>query len=134
MDTRTIKSYTTEWPTATNVVISLLDAEYPDTYEPTQIGIVEVKAFKSGPHKGEAYIWNLHVNEDQRGNGGGKILLRAAINAAIVLGCDAATLDWSIEESPEWVFDWYMRNGFDERQFGRGCAFMVKVLKGGEEL
>jgi ribosomal protein S18 acetylase RimI-like enzyme len=127
-----IRRYMTSWPSCDNVVISLMDAAYPDTYEPEQIGIVEVRINKTGEHKAEAYIWNLHVKEEYRGKGMGRVLLNDAIWVAEENGCKAVTLDWSIEEAPQWVFDWYYRNGFDERKFGRGCAFMEKKLKGGE--
>lgn len=124
-----IHCYKTEWPTCDNVVISLMAGT--ERIEPIQIGIVEVKIHKTGEHKGEAYIWNLHVEKEYRGRGLGKLLLNAAHNVALNEGCDRASLDWSIEEAPKWVFDWYIRIGFDEQEFGRDCAYMVKPLEKG---
>ena len=128
-----IRRYKTSWSSCDNVVISLFEGECTDTYDSTQIGIVEVRVSKAGEHKGEGYIWNLHVTEEYRGNGFGRVLLHDAIWVAEESGCKSVTLDWSIEEAARWVFDWYVRNGFDEREFGRDCAYMVKELKGGEE-
>jgi ribosomal protein S18 acetylase RimI-like enzyme len=88
-----------------------------------------MRIFKDGVHKGEAYLWNLHVRGECRRLGFGRTLLLRAISVARSRGCEMATLDWDIKESPRWVFDWYTRNGFEEREFGRDCAFMVKTLK-----
>lgn len=121
-----VKIYRTKWPICDNVVISLWE-------DCVQVGIVELRIFKKGEYEGECYIWNLYVNAERRGKGYGRTLLKAATNIAKNSGCKTATLDWSIEESLKWVFDWYMRNGFEEREFGRDCAFMKKELKGGGE-
>lgn len=126
--THCIYTYRTSWPTCDNVVMSLWDAIYPDTYIPTQIGIVELRIANVGDHKGVGYIWNLQIHESYRGIGLGKILLREIINYAKMNGCKSVTLDWSIDEAPRWVFDWYIRQGFDEKEFGRDCAFMEKKL------
>lgn len=115
--------YKATWPSGDNVVISL----YNDF--PCQIGIIEIRIYKTGEHKGEAYLWNLHVVKNSRGKGYGRLLLDEATAFAMSQGCKAVSLDWDIEEAPKWVFDWYVRNGFDEREFGRGCAYMVKELK-----
>jgi hypothetical protein len=52
-----------------------------------------------------------------------------AIRYFAFAGCDRITLDWELQDSPQWVFDWYVREGFDEQEFGRGSAFMVKSVK-----
>jgi hypothetical protein len=44
------------------------------------------------------------------------------------LGAKVTALEWSLEESPHWVFDWYCRLGYDEKEFGKGCALMKKEL------
>jgi hypothetical protein len=38
------------------------------------------------------------------------------------------TLEWDRRDSPQWVFDWYTRQGFDEREFSEGYAMMVKDM------
>jgi len=117
-----VKVYRTKWPTCDNIVVSAWEDQ-------KQIGIIEIRIFKEDPYKGEAYFWNLHVNAERRGKGYGRTLLKAATYIAKNSGCNVATLDWDIKESTKWVFDWYTRNGFEEREFGRDCAFMVKKLK-----
>ena len=108
-----------------NVVISLLE-------DCVQVGIVELKIFKKGEHEGECFIWNLHVNAERWGKGYGRILLKAATNIAKNSDCKEAILDWNIKENPKWPvweFDWYIRNGFEGREFGQDRTFMVKTLK-----
>ena len=117
-----IRIYRTRWPICDNVVISAWE-------DFTQVGIVELMIFK-GEHERGGYIGNLHVNAERRGKGYGRTLLKAATNIAKNSGCKTATLGWSIGEYQKWVFDWYTRNGFEERGFGRDCAFMEKELKG----
>ena len=116
--------YRTEWANTDNVVISLYE-----TGNAFQIGIVEVTIFKTGERRGEAYLWNLHVADNRRGRGYGRALLSAAYDVAMLAGCGRITLDWELQDSPQWVFDWYVREGFDEQEFGRGSAFMVKPVK-----
>ena len=116
------KVYRAKWPTCDNIVVSAWE-------DSVQVGIIEIHIFKEGPRKGEAHLWNLHVDQEYRGEGCGRILLQNAIFIAKESGCNVATLDWDIKEAPKWVFDWYTRNGFEEREFGRDCAFMVKTLK-----
>lgn len=120
--------YRTEWTNTDNVVISLYE-----NGNTMQAGIVEVTVFKTGDRRGEAYLWNLHVTEDCRGRGYGRALLSEAYDVAMLADCDRITLDWELKDSPYWVFDWYVREGFDEREFGRGCAFMVKPVKENEK-
>ena len=116
--------YSTEWTNTDNTVISLYEKG-----NTLQIGIVEVTVFKTGDRKGEAYMWNLHVNEDHRGRGYGRALLSEAYDVAMLAGCETVTLEWESEDTPQWVFDWYVREGFDERKFGAGYAFMAKAVK-----
>ena len=115
--------YRTEWTDTDNVVISLYRKG-----DPIQIGIVEVTVFKTGERNGEAYIWNLHVTKDHRGHGYGRALLSDAYDVAMLAGCTRMTLEWDLRDSPKWIFDWYIREGFDEREFGRGCSFMEIVV------
>lgn len=112
------KVYRTKWPTSDNIVVSAWE-------DSVQIGIIEIRIFKEGSYKGEAYLWNLHVDQEYRGEGYGRILLGKAVCIAKESGCKIATLNWNIKEAPKWVFDWYIRNGFYEREFG----LMVKTLK-----
>ena len=119
------RHYRTEWPDTDNVVISLYEAHDPVM---VQIGIVEVRLFKQGEHRGEALIWNLYVDEQHRGRGYGRALLSDAL--LVIEGADfhVAALEWRLKESPHWVFDWYCREGFDEKEFGNGYALMKKKI------
>lgn len=120
-----IKQYITEWADCNNVVIALYEA----TNKEIQIGIVEVKLFKLGSKRtGEAYIWNLYLNTDKRGVGYGRVLLKAALDLAKTHGCHTAILEWDRRDSPQWVFDWYCRQCFDEKEFGNGYALLQKEL------
>ncbi len=116
--------YSTEWTDTDNTVISLYEKGNTQ-----QIGIVEVTVFKTGERQGEAYVWNLHVKDELRGRGYGRALLSEAYDVAMLAGCKTVTLEWDEKDSPRWVLDWYVREGFDEREFGRGCAFMAKAVK-----
>ena len=113
-----IKVIKTEWAERDNYVCLLYDG---DVFK----GIVEVSVHKE---KKEAYIWNLNVEEEHRGNGLGRELLGKALSIAGERGCGEVKLDWDLRDSPRWVLDWYVRNGFDDREFGNGCALMVKSL------
>ena len=115
--------FRTEWNDCDNVVISLY--ENGNAY---QIGIVEVCLFKTGKRAGEAFIWNLFVREEHRGKGYGRALLSDALDVAMLADCEKATLEWERHESPKWVYDWYVREGFDESEFSDSYAFMVKTL------
>ena len=117
--------YTTEWPTTKNVIVSL----YETGEHKPQIGIVEVRIFRGeSPQKGEAYIWNLFVDEQHRCKGYGRALLSDALDLAMLNDCHTAVLEWDKRESPQWVFDWYTRHGFDEKEFGPGYALMKKDM------
>ncbi|MBQ8713067.1 MAG: GNAT family N-acetyltransferase [Prevotella sp.] len=95
----------------------------------TEAGIVEVRTFKTGKNKGRAYIWNLSVGEQHRGKGYGRALLSDAYDVAMLAGCREVELEWDRRDFPQWVFDWYQREGYDEREFSRDYALMVMPIK-----
>lgn len=112
----------TKCPTYDDVVVSLCENN-------EQVGIIKIRIFKDGKYKGEAYLWNIYIDKEHRGKGGGRTLLYKAIDISRQAGCEKATLDWNNKEFPNWVFDWYVRNGFKEEKFGDDWAFMAKKLK-----
>mgnify|MGYP002621768136 CR=1 FL=1 len=116
--------FCTEWTDCDNIVISLYE-----NGNPYQIGIVEVRVFKTGDHKGEAFIWNLYVCDTHRGKGYGRVLLSDAYDVAMLADCKKEILEWDLRDSPHWVYDWYVREGFEEKEFGKGYALMVKEIK-----
>lgn len=75
-----------------------------------------------------AYLWNLWVEKPYRRNGLATRLLKKAEEIILECGYDSLSLVWEWP-TPHWVFDWYQRNGFEERAFGNKCASMVKSLK-----
>ena len=121
-----IETYITEWKDKDNVIISVRKDE-GDTSE--QVGVVELAVYKHGEHDGEALVWNLYVDMEERGRGLARRLMDEAKKVAKHLGAHTCALEWSIEESPYWVFDWYTRLGYDEKEFGNGYALMKLEIK-----
>ena len=116
------RQHRSEWNDSTNIFLSL----FSDTTH-TQCGIIVIRLFK-GNNEGKAYLWNLHIDSEHRGKGNGRTLLHEAIDIARQAGCNKVTLEWDIRDSEQWVFDWYVREGFDEKEFGRKCALMQMDL------
>lgn len=120
------ETYLTEWKDKDNVIISLWNDE-GDVSE--QVGVVELGYYKNGEHEGEALVWNLYVNEEHRRKGLAKMLMDEAHKTAKHLGAKTTALEWSLRESPFWVFDWYCRLGYDEKEIGPGSSLMRRPLK-----
>ena len=78
--------------------------------------------------KADALLWALWVDEGYRKQGEATALMAMAEAAVIAKGCTSIALEWSLKEAPYWVCDWYMRLGYEEREFGRDCALMIKKL------
>ena len=118
------ETYITEWKDKDNVIISLwLD---PDFDTAKQVGVVELAVYKHGEHEGEALVWNLYVDEEHRRKGLARQLMDESHKTAKHLGAKTTALEWSLKESPYWVFDWYTRLGYDEKEFGPGNALMKR--------
>ena len=77
----------------------------------------------------DALIFALWVNKPYRAHGVGRALLGMAESMAKELGCKAVALTWDEHGSPRWVLDWYLRQGYNGKRFGRGCAMLVKDLE-----
>ena len=90
------------------------------------MGVVELAVYKHGEHQGEALVWNLHVNEDHRRKGLARKLMDEAHKTAKHLGAKVTALEWSLDESPHWVIEWYFRLGYDDKEFGPGYALMKR--------
>ena len=121
------ETYITEWKDKDNVIISLwdMDENYNDV---EQVGVVELAVYKHGEHEGEALVWNLYVDEPHRRKGLARELMDEAHKTAKHLGAKTTVLEWSLKESPYWVFDWYCKLGYDEKEFGPGNALMKRPL------
>jgi GNAT superfamily N-acetyltransferase len=122
------ETYITEWKDKDNVIISLWHCEDFDNDIPEQVGVVELAVYKHGEHEGEALVWNLYVDEPHRRKGLARELMDEAHKTAKHLGAKVTALEWSLKESPQWVFDWYTRLGYDEKEIGNGCALMKRPL------
>lgn len=119
------ETYITEWKEKDNVIISLYNDD-PEISE--QVGVVELAVYKHGEHEGEALVWNLYVNEEHRRKGLARQLMDKAHMTAKHLGAKTTALEWSLRESPFWVFDWYCRLGYDEKEIGPGSSLMRRPL------
>ena len=120
------ETYITEWKDKDNVIISLWHLNERDDTE--QVGVVELAVYKHGEHEGEALVWNLYVDEGHRRKGLAQKLMDEAHKTAKHLGAKVTALEWSLKDSPYWVFDWYTRLGYDEKEIGNGCALMKRPL------
>ena len=119
------ETYITQWKDKDNVIISLWNDE-KDVSE--QVGVVELAVYQHGEHEGEALVWNLYVDEDHRCKGLARRLMDEAHKTAKNLGAKVTALEWSLNESPYWVFDWYTHLGYDEKEFGPGNALMKRPI------
>ena len=122
-----IETYITVWKDKDNVIISMWHDDGPDMAQ--QVGVVELAVYKHGEHQGEALVWNLYVDEPHRRKGLASQLMDEAHKTAKHLGAKVTALEWSLKESPYWVFDWYTRLGYDEKEIGNGCALMKLEIK-----
>ena len=119
------ETYITEWKEKDNVIISLWNDEH---FVSEQVGVVELAVYKHGEHEGEALVWNLYVDEEHRRKGLARTLMDEANKTAKHLGAKVTALEWSLEESPYWVIEWYFRLGYDENEIGNGYALMKRPL------
>lgn len=116
--------YATDWPDCTNIVLML----HPQGDQRQTVGIIEVHCRKTGERQGEAYLWNLYVEPDHRRHGLAHLLLQSAEQEARSHRSHTAMLEWELRESPRWVLDFYTRQGYDEREFGKDSAWLAKKL------
>lgn len=73
-------------------------------------------------------IYNLHVEVRHRRKGYATALLDAAEDWLRKQGSEEATLEWDGHESEYWVLDWYVRRGYDEKEFGNHSSLLEKRL------
>ncbi len=97
------KVFTTHWPDCDHSTIVYIDGD--------QIVATCMVSYE-GKNKKEAVLWNLQVKKDYRNGGLGKLLLKVAIDDAVLHKCPSIDLEWSAHEAEGWVLDWYKREGF----------------------
>jgi len=124
-----IETYITKWKCKDNVIISLWYCKDFDNDIREQVGVVELAVYKHGEHKGEAFVWNLYVDENHRGKGLSMKLMNEAHKTAKHLRAKATTLEWSLKESPYWVKELYFRLGYDEEKIDNDYVLMKREIK-----
>ncbi len=78
--------------------------------------------------KADCLLWALWVSNPFRGQGVAKRLMEVAERYAITFGCESVALEYDRRDSEPWVFRWYERLGYEEKEFGRYNTLMVKQL------
>ena len=78
-----------------------------------------------------AFIYGLYVCEGCRKDGLATELLKMAELIARRNGHDEVYLDWKESESPNWVLEWYLRNGYEKSSSGKGYFRLRKRLRHG---
>lgn len=94
--------------------------------------MIDIHRTTQNRYECKAIIWGLYVNEKERRKGVAKQLLAAAEDIARDNGQEIVYLEWK-EPTPQWVFNWYIHMGYDEREFGKGYAVMYKTLTNRKE-
>lgn len=84
----------------------------------------ELKAESSA----DAILYALYVDEPYRHKGVAKQLMEMAEAKARNMHCKTIALEWDRREAEQWVFNFYERSGYVEKEFGRYNALMVKEL------
>ena len=92
---------------------------------------VQILFDKDSKGKPYAYIWALWVNPQHRKKGIGGELLQAAEKYCTEHGYKTAYLEWSKAEdnTPYWVFEWYIRHGWNSYEFCMDYAKLRKELR-----
>lgn len=76
----------------------------------------------------KAFIWGLNVNPDFRGIRVGSSLLKFAEDCIRDQSINKVELEWE-SSSPLWVYDWYIRAGYEEIAFDEGYSRLCKTFE-----
>ena len=76
----------------------------------------------------KAIIWGLNVKEEYRGKHFARVLLASAETAAKEYDVSEVELEWQ-SPTPKWVYYWYIRCGYREKEFDSGYSRLCKDLK-----
>lgn len=111
-----IKQYTQDWLDRKRIIlVSDKGSVFVDVdYSPDDFGA-------------RAFIWGLFVKTEYRRKGVGGQLLARAEEAARWLEQTIVALEWE-RPTPLWVYDWYVRSGYEVKEFGNGCSRLYKTL------
>ena len=75
----------------------------------------------------KAFIWGLNISPNSRHIGLGTLLLKYAEECVRQRNISKVEIEWE-NSSPLWVYDWYIRNGYKEIDFGEGYSKLRKTL------
>ena len=75
----------------------------------------------------KALIWGLNVKEEYRGKHFAGVLLGSAEAAAKEYDVTEIELEWQ-SPTPKWVYYWYIRCGYREKEFDSGYSRLCKDL------
>ena len=75
----------------------------------------------------KAFIWGLNVSQNSRNKDLGTLLLKYAEECVKQRNINKVEIEWEIS-SPLWIYDWYIRNGYKEIDFGEGYSKLCKTL------
>ena len=76
----------------------------------------------------DALIYALWVGLFSRCQGVGAYLLHKAEKMAKEYRCKSVCLTWDDREAPQWVHDWYVRQGYEDTVFDDYKILMTKEL------
>lgn len=92
-----------------------------------QVDILE-EEIKQRYEGADALIYALWVGDSSRRQGVGAYLLHKAEKMAKEYRCKSVCLTWDDREAPQWVHDWYVRQGYEDTVFDDYKILMRKQL------
>lgn len=94
-------------------------------------GTVQLELYNEpkGSLKVEAYIWALWIDAPHRRKKAGTYLLDYAERMAKNAGYPCVFLEWCPLDTPEYVLEWYKRNGYEEVAYNDDNKLLRKVFK-----
>ena len=89
--------------------------------------LVDITSSPNGKDK-KAFIFSLNVEEEHRDKGIGTALLKQAEEYVKNQSIQTVELEW-ISPTPLWVYNMYIKNGYQEKDFDDGYSRLYKDLK-----
>ena len=88
--------------------------------------LVDITSSPNGKDK-KAFIFSLNVEEEHRNKGIGSVLLKQAEEYIKNQSIQTVELEW-ISPTPLWVYNMYIKNGYQEKDFDDGYSRLYKDL------
>ena len=89
--------------------------------------LVDITSSPNGKDR-KAFIFSLNVEEEHRNKGIGTALLKQAEKYIKNQSIQTVELEW-ISPTPLWVYNMYIKNGYQEKDFDDGYSRLYKDLK-----